>query len=51
MGDFIRIPPDSAGKMIRHRDDIYYSNPTLLAGDGNYNDFVSRFYIWSIWSI
>jgi hypothetical protein len=42
MGDFIRIPPDSTGKMIRHREmtDIYYSNPTLLVGDLKYNDLL-----------
>jgi hypothetical protein len=36
MGDFIRIPPDSTGKMIRHREmtDIYYSQ-TYHCWDGN----------------
>jgi hypothetical protein len=42
MGDFIRIPPDSTGKMIRHREitDVYYSNPTGLASNLHYNDLL-----------
>jgi hypothetical protein len=42
MGDFIRIPPDSTGKMIRHREitDIYYSNPTVLVDNLKYNDLL-----------